>query len=268
MHPRGPLVRLEHADRLAGLHEHRLVALEAREGADHRVERRPVAGGLAGAAVDDQLVGMLGDVGVEVVHQHPQRGLLRPALGGERGAAVGADGAGAGDRRHAAIPSVRRPPRNTLGRVGVWDTRFGRDMTGNAPAATRALSALRLLAAAPGPVTAVALGRQLGIPRSSTYHLLAAMSAAGFVTHYPEEERWGLGVGAFEIGAAYLRHDPLERLGRPLLHRLAHDVAVAGTGGRAPRRAARPGDPLPRCGSRPRRRSRSSSTSGCASRRR
>ena len=98
-------------------------------------------------------------------------------------------------------------------------------MPGNAPAATRALAALRVLAAAPGPITAAALGRQLGIPRSSTYHLLAAMSGAGFVTHYPEEERWGLGVGAFEIGAAYLRHEPLERLGRPLLHRLAHDVA-------------------------------------------
>lgn len=94
----------------------------------------------------------------------------------------------------------------------------------NAPAATRALEALRALAAAPGPMTASTLGRQLGIPRSSTYHLLAAMSGAGFVTHYPEEERWGLGVTAFEIGAAYLRHEPLERLGGPLLHRLAHDV--------------------------------------------
>jgi DNA-binding IclR family transcriptional regulator len=51
------------------------------------------------------------------------------------------------------------------------------------------------------------------------------MSDAGVLTRYPEEERWGLGVGAFEIGAAYLRHDPLERLGRPLLHRLGHDVA-------------------------------------------
>lgn len=98
-------------------------------------------------------------------------------------------------------------------------------MPGNAPAATRALAALRVLAAAPGPISAATLARQLGIPRSSTYHLLAAMSDAGFVTHYPEEERWGLGVGAFEIGAAYLRHEPLERLGRPLLHRLAHDVA-------------------------------------------
>jgi len=99
-------------------------------------------------------------------------------------------------------------------------------MPGNAPAATRALAALRVLAAAPGPITAATLGRQLGIPRSSTYHLLAAMAAEGFVAHYPEEERWGLGVAALEIGAAYLRHDPLERMGRPLLHRLAADVSA------------------------------------------
>ncbi len=98
-------------------------------------------------------------------------------------------------------------------------------MPGNAPAATRALAVLRALAEAPAPMTASALGRQLDVPRSSMYHLLAAMAEAGFVAHYPEEERWGLGVGAFEIGAAYLRHEPLERYGRPLLHRLAHAVA-------------------------------------------
>ena len=56
------------------------------------------------------------------------------------------------------------------------------------------------------------------------YHLLAAMSAAGFVAHYPEEERWGLGVASFEIGAAYLRHEPLERLAQPLLRRLVADA--------------------------------------------
>lgn len=95
----------------------------------------------------------------------------------------------------------------------------------NATAATRALSVLRALAAAPGPSSASSLARELGLPRSSMYHLLAAMEAAGFVAHYPEDERWGLGVGAFEIGAAYLRHEPLERFGRPVLHRLAHDIA-------------------------------------------
>jgi DNA-binding IclR family transcriptional regulator len=99
-------------------------------------------------------------------------------------------------------------------------------MAGNVPAATRALAALTALAAAPGPVPASTLARELGIPRSSAYHLLAAMTSAGFVVHYPEEGRWGLGVAAFEIGAAYLRHEPLERLAQPLLHRLANDVGA------------------------------------------
>ncbi|MBK9739162.1 MAG: IclR family transcriptional regulator [Actinobacteria bacterium] len=98
-------------------------------------------------------------------------------------------------------------------------------MPGNVPGATRALAALTALAAAPSPMPASSLARQLGLPRSSTYHLLAAMTDAGFVVHYPEEGRWGLGVAAFEIGAAYLRHDPLERFGRPVLHRLAHDIS-------------------------------------------
>ena len=95
----------------------------------------------------------------------------------------------------------------------------------DATAATRALGVLRALAAAPGPLSAAALSRRVGVPRSSMYHLLSAMAAEGFVTHFPEEERWGLGVSVFEVGAAYLRHEPLEHLGRPLVHRLAHDVA-------------------------------------------
>ena len=38
-----------------------------------------------GAAVDDELVGPLGDLGVEVVHQHPHRRLLLPAAAGDLG---------------------------------------------------------------------------------------------------------------------------------------------------------------------------------------
>ena len=89
------------------------------------------------------------------------------------------------------------------------------------PAAQRALATLRVLAAAQGPMTAVALAKSVGAPRSSMYHLLAVMAEEGFVVHFPEEERWGLGLVAFEIGAAYLRHDPLERMATPLLHLLA-----------------------------------------------
>lgn len=97
-------------------------------------------------------------------------------------------------------------------------------MTG-IPAAERTLAILRALAQAPGPLPAATLASRLAIPRSSIYQLLAVLASQGFVVHLPEEERWGLGVGAFEIGAAYLRHDPLERLAQPLLRRL---VGTAG----------------------------------------
>lgn len=93
------------------------------------------------------------------------------------------------------------------------------------PAATRALSVLTLLAGSPGPMPAGAIARALDLPRSSTYHLLDAMREAGFVVHIPEEERWGLGIAAFEVGAAYTRHDPLERMARPLLAALVRTAA-------------------------------------------
>lgn len=94
----------------------------------------------------------------------------------------------------------------------------------NVPAATRALAILRALAKAGSPMPAAAIAQRVGIPRSSTYHLLTAMQESGFVIHFSEDERWGLGVGAFELGSAYLRHDPLERLARPILARLVRDT--------------------------------------------
>jgi DNA-binding IclR family transcriptional regulator len=93
------------------------------------------------------------------------------------------------------------------------------------PAATRTLSVLRTLAGAPGPMNAAAIARACEMPRSTTYQLLDAMALEGFVVHFPEERRWGLGVSAFEIGSAYLRHDPLERLARPILQRLVTTAA-------------------------------------------
>ena len=56
-HPRRPLVGAHDADRLAALHEQRLVVVQRGQGADDRVVRLPVAGGLAGAAVDDEVSG-------------------------------------------------------------------------------------------------------------------------------------------------------------------------------------------------------------------
>lgn len=91
----------------------------------------------------------------------------------------------------------------------------------NAPAAGHALSVLSLLARHAGPMPAAAIARELGLPRSTTYHLLTVLAERGFVVHLPEERRYGLGVAAYELGSAYSRQQPLERLGRPLLTRLA-----------------------------------------------
>ncbi|WEL92198.1 helix-turn-helix domain-containing protein, partial [Tsukamurella tyrosinosolvens] len=51
------------------------------------------------------------------------------------------------------------------------------------PAVGRALDILLLLAGKPGPVSAAALARELDLPRSSVYHILAVLQDRGFGVH-------------------------------------------------------------------------------------
>jgi DNA-binding IclR family transcriptional regulator len=104
------------------------------------------------------------------------------------------------------------------------------------PAARQVLAILRFLAAQAGPVPAATVARELGLPRSSTYHLLATLADDGFVVHLPEERRWGLGVSAYELGTGYIRQAPLERLARvplaTLVDRAGHSAHLAVLHGR------------------------------------
>jgi DNA-binding IclR family transcriptional regulator len=77
------------------------------------------------------------------------------------------------------------------------------------PAADQTLRILSYLARQRGPVAARTISEGLGIPRSSVYHLLAAMAAHGFVVHLPHDRRWGLGTAAFELAGGYARQQPL-----------------------------------------------------------
>lgn len=90
----------------------------------------------------------------------------------------------------------------------------------NVPAATQALSVLRLLARHAGPLPAAAIAAELGLPRSTVYHLLAALREEGFVVHLERERRYGLGVAAFELGSAYSRQEPLRWIAQGALGRL------------------------------------------------
>ncbi|MBN9224100.1 MAG: IclR family transcriptional regulator [Microbacterium sp.] len=89
------------------------------------------------------------------------------------------------------------------------------------PAADQTLRILAFLGRQRGPVAARTIADHLGIPRSSVYHLLGAMSAHGFVVHLADTRRWGLGTAAFELSGGFARQQPLTRLGRPLVAALA-----------------------------------------------
>ena len=91
----------------------------------------------------------------------------------------------------------------------------------NAPAAGQALDVLALIARHGEPVPAAAIARDLGLPTSSVYHLLAVLVDRGYVRHLPEERRYGLGLASYELGSAYQRQAPLERMARGTMDRLA-----------------------------------------------
>jgi DNA-binding IclR family transcriptional regulator len=89
-----------------------------------------------------------------------------------------------------------------------------------APAAGHALRILSHLAGRVEPVPAAAIARDLGLPRSSVYRLLAEMAELAYVTHYRDEGTWGLGIAAFELASGYQRQTPLQRIARPLIQQL------------------------------------------------
>lgn len=89
-----------------------------------------------------------------------------------------------------------------------------------APAAAQVLAVLRYVAGQAGPVSASAIARDVGLPRSTTYQLISALIDDGFLLHLPEERKYALGVTAHELGTGYSRQAPLQRIARFPLERL------------------------------------------------
>jgi DNA-binding IclR family transcriptional regulator len=98
----------------------------------------------------------------------------------------------------------------------------------NVPAAAACIALLKLLARRAEPMPAAAISRELAVPRSTVYHLLALLRDEGFVVHLEAEQRYALGLAAFELGSAYNRQAPLQRLARPFLARLVDRVGFTG----------------------------------------
>jgi DNA-binding IclR family transcriptional regulator len=89
-----------------------------------------------------------------------------------------------------------------------------------APAADHVLRILALLSHSPEPISAGMVAATLRLPRSTTYRLLSILVDHGFVRYLPEERRYGLSVAAYELGSAYARQAPLQRIARPVVRQL------------------------------------------------
>jgi DNA-binding IclR family transcriptional regulator len=92
------------------------------------------------------------------------------------------------------------------------------------PASRNTLRILVHLAAQRGPIAASTLATALELPRSTVYRLLGVLEDSGFVLHFPEERRFGIGISAFELSSGFSRQEPLTRLGHPILASLVDHI--------------------------------------------
>jgi DNA-binding IclR family transcriptional regulator len=104
--------------------------------------------------------------------------------------------------------------------LNAWESPHSSGLGPRMPALRHGVAILRYLASKPSPVPASAISRRLSLPRSSTYQLLQVLIDEGLVVHIPDAQGYKLAIGIFELGASYLRHQPLEHLARPILIKL------------------------------------------------
>jgi len=94
------------------------------------------------------------------------------------------------------------------------------------PAARDVLRIVKYLASQSGPVRAATITRELGLPRSSTYHLLAVLQAEGFLLHSPEHQSYVLSTLLSDIGTSVLSANTLARFAQPVLERLVAETRM------------------------------------------
>ncbi|MGP5695771.1 IclR family transcriptional regulator [Brachybacterium alimentarium] len=96
------------------------------------------------------------------------------------------------------------------------------------PAADATLRLLTFLASRRTPIAATRIAEQLELPRSRTYDLLATLVEHGYVMHLGQERLYGLGPAAYELSGAYLRQEPLARIGRRVIEAMVDEIGESG----------------------------------------
>ena len=97
---------------------------------------------------------------------------------------------------------------------------------GDVPAARQTLQIVKYLAGHGGPARASTVARDLGLPRSSVYHLLAVLQDEGFLVHSPENQTFALSSLVADLGSSVLGANALARFAQPVLERLVAETKL------------------------------------------
>lgn len=90
---------------------------------------------------------------------------------------------------------------------------------GSVQAIDRGLAVLAIIAGSDG-LTLTDLSQTAGLAPSTAHRILTSLEAHRFVFHDQERGLWLIGVGAFEVGTAFLRNRRLAGIGRLVMHEL------------------------------------------------
>jgi DNA-binding IclR family transcriptional regulator len=97
---------------------------------------------------------------------------------------------------------------------------LGEDVEPPLATVDKAIDVLFELHAAEAPIGVTALGRALGLPKSSTHRLLAALRRRGLVEQ-DERGRYQLGIGLIALGLGVLEREPAVVAARPVIEQEA-----------------------------------------------
>jgi IclR family acetate operon transcriptional repressor len=97
------------------------------------------------------------------------------------------------------------------------------ESTSSVQAIDRGLGVLAIIARSDG-LTLTDLSQRAGLAPSTAHRILASLEAHRFVFHDEERGLWLIGVGAFEVGTAFLRNRRLAGIGRLMMHELMEET--------------------------------------------
>jgi DNA-binding IclR family transcriptional regulator len=90
--------------------------------------------------------------------------------------------------------------------------------------AVRVVDILEALATQPDGLSFSALGRRLGLPKSSLHELLAALTERGYIAFDEERRTYALGIRVWELGQAYPFHRDLLREAHRVMEGIVAEV--------------------------------------------